>query len=114
MEKAEIDLGFTEIRSPIDGIAGVARAQLGNLVGPSDSEPLTSVSQLDPIHVAFPLSEQEYLRFASRSAAGASTSRRLREGTLELVLADGSVYPHRGTGVPGRPRDRSAARARSP
>jgi membrane fusion protein (multidrug efflux system) len=99
VEKAQLDLAFTEIRSPIDGIAGVARAQLGDLVGPNDAEPLTSVSQLDPIRVSFPLSEREYLRFAPaiREAAAGGPA---REGRLELILADGSSWPHRGRAVP--------------
>jgi membrane fusion protein (multidrug efflux system) len=98
-EKAELDLAFTEIRSPIDGIAGVARAQLGNLVGPSDPEPLTTVSKLDQVRVAFPLSEREYLRFAQafRSTAEGSPQ---REARLELILADDSIWPHRGRAVP--------------
>ena len=101
MDKANLDLAFTEIRSPIDGMAGVARAQLGDLVGPGDPEPLTSVSQLDPIRVSFPLSEREYLRFAEgfrEAAAGRDDGR--REGSLELVLADGATWPHRGRPVP--------------
>jgi membrane fusion protein (multidrug efflux system) len=99
VDKAELDLSFAQIRSPIAGIAGVARAQLGDLVGPSDPEPLTNVSQLDPIRVSFPLSEREYLRFAPvirEAAAGGKT----REGRLELILADGSTWPHRGRAVP--------------
>jgi membrane fusion protein (multidrug efflux system) len=99
VDKAKIDLGFTEIRSPVDGIAGVAQAQLGDLVGPSDPNPLTAVSQLDPILVSFPLSEQEYLRFAPQIAQ-AVQNKRFQEGTLELILADGSVFPHRGTAYP--------------
>jgi membrane fusion protein (multidrug efflux system) len=98
-EKSAIDLGFTEIRSPIDGIVGVAKRQLGDLVGPGDPEPLTSVSQLDPIRVSFPVSEQEYLRFASQFAE-AITEKNFEEGGLQIVLADGSVYAHRGTGYP--------------
>jgi membrane fusion protein (multidrug efflux system) len=98
MEKARIDLDFTEIRSPVNGIAGVARAQIGDLVGPTDAEPLTNVSQLDPIHVTFQISEQEYLRYADRIAA--AVARGSFEGALQLVLADGSVYPHPGRGFP--------------
>ena len=98
-EKAELDLAFTEIRSPIDGIAGVARAQLGNLVGPSDPDPLTTVSQLDPVRVSFPLSEREYLRFA-QAFRGAAEGSQQREARLELILADGSTWPHRGRAVP--------------
>jgi membrane fusion protein (multidrug efflux system) len=99
VDKAELDLSFAQIRSPIDGIAGVARAQLGDLVGPSDPEPLTNVSQLDPIRVAFPLSEREYLRFA-QAFREAAEGGRTQEGRLELVLADGSTWPHRGRAVP--------------
>jgi membrane fusion protein (multidrug efflux system) len=98
-EKAELDLAFTEIRSPIDGIAGVARAQLGNLVGPGDPDPLTTVSQLDPIRVSFPLSEREYLGFAE-AVRRAMQGDQPREARLELVLADGSTWPHRGRAVP--------------
>lgn len=100
VEKAELDLAFTAIRSPIDGIAGVARAQLGNLVGPNDPEPLTTVSQLDPIRVSFPLSEREYLRFSAAIREAMATGGRGREGRLELILADGSTWPHRGRAVP--------------
>jgi membrane fusion protein (multidrug efflux system) len=99
VQTAEIDLEFSEIRSPIGGIAGVALQQLGDFVGPNDAEPLTTVSQLDPIRVAFPLSEQEYLRFAPRFQE-ALVQRNFRRDALELILADGSVYPHRGTGYP--------------
>jgi membrane fusion protein (multidrug efflux system) len=101
VEKADLDLAFTEIRSPIDGIAGVARAQLGDLVGPGDPDPLTTVSQLDPIRVAFPLSEREYLRFAQavRSAVE-GTEGEPREARLELLLTDGSIWPHHGRPVP--------------
>src|SRR5262245_38273402 len=57
VDKADIELGFTEIRSPIAGVVGVAKRQLGDLVGPNDAEPLTTVSQLDPIRVSFEVSE---------------------------------------------------------
>jgi membrane fusion protein (multidrug efflux system) len=99
VDKAQIDLGFTEIRSPVDGIVGVAQGQLGDLVGPNDQEPLTSVSQLDPIRVSFPLSEQEYLRFGPRVEEAVRVGH-FGVDRLELILADGSVYPHRGTGYP--------------
>ncbi len=99
VETAKINLGFTEIRSPVDGIVGVAQAQLGDFVGPSSAEPLTAVSQLDPIRASFPVSEQDYLRFASRIQEALRVGH-FREGLQELVLADGSVYPHRGTGYP--------------
>jgi len=98
-EKARLDLGFSQIRSPIDGVVGVAAAQLGDFVGPADKDPLTSVSQLDAIRVSFPLSEQEYLRAAPRVQKAVEEGS-FKKGTLQLVLADGTVYPHRGTAYP--------------
>ena len=98
VERAKIDLAFTEIRSPVDGIAGVANAQLGDLVGPAVGA-LTTVSQLDPILVSFPLSEQEYLRYAP-AIGQAVKEGEFKGGTVELVLADGSVFPQRGVAYP--------------
>jgi membrane fusion protein (multidrug efflux system) len=99
VEEAQIELGFTEIRSPIDGVVGVAKAQLGDFVAPGDPEPLTTVSQLDPIRVSFQVSEQEYLRYAPRFQKAVEEGR-FQSGGVEMVLADGSVYPHRGVGYP--------------
>jgi membrane fusion protein (multidrug efflux system) len=90
LDKAQLDLEFTKILSPIDGIAGMAKAQLGNLVGPGSSEELTTVSTVDPIKVYASVSEQEYLKAAERHGA------RGERGTIEMILADGSVYPHKG------------------
>ena len=90
LDKAELDLGFTRITSPVDGIAGIAKTQLGNLVGPSMQEELTSVSTVDPIKVYINASEQEYLHFRTFGAD------RVRAMALTLLLADGSVYAHEG------------------
>ena len=87
-EKAELDLKFTRITSPINGIAGIAKAQIGNLVGPGSVEELTTVSTLDPIKVMVPLTEQEYLKDLKKHQNG--------KAKLELILADGSVHPHQG------------------
>lgn len=94
VEKAQLDLGFTRITSPIDGIAGISKAQLGNLVGPGSANAvLTTVSQVDPIKAYIPLSEQEYLQFARDRKNG----NKQQDGQpLELILADGSPYPHPG------------------
>ena len=66
VKQAELNLGWTEIRSPIDGIAGIADAQIGDLIQPNTL--LTTVSRVDPIKVTFPVSEREYLKFADRIA----------------------------------------------
>lgn len=87
LDNARVNLEFTRLTSPIDGIAGVAQTQVGNLVSPASSA-VTTVSTLDPIKVNFTVSEQEYLAFA-RSGA-------LNRLQLELILADGSSYPHKG------------------
>lgn len=89
-DKAALDLGFTRLTSPIDGIAGIAKAQIGNLVGPGQIEELTTVSTVNPIKAYVALSEQEYLK--------AQESRKKQAGKvpLNLILADGSVFPHKG------------------
>ena len=94
LEKAQLDLDWTQIKSPIDGVAGVSVAQVGDLI--SENTVLTTVSQLDPIKVSFPISEQEYLRYAERMQLAMADP--AREGILELVLSDGSVHAHKGKG----------------
>jgi membrane fusion protein (multidrug efflux system) len=91
VEKAQLNFNWTQVTSPIDGIAGIAVAQVGDLVG--ESTLLTTVSQVDPIKVSVPISEQDYLKFASRLSVPPPND---REGKLELVLSDGTVYPERG------------------
>ena len=92
MERAELDLGWTKVTSLVDGVAGIAEIQMGNLVGPQVR--LTSVSQVDPIKVYFPVSEQEYLRATHLSSNGQPME--LFDSAPELILADGTVYPHKG------------------
>ncbi|MBZ5602107.1 MAG: efflux RND transporter periplasmic adaptor subunit [Acidobacteriia bacterium] len=89
VEAARVNLGFTKLTSPIDGIAGQAQVQVGNLVSPSGGN-ITTVSTLEPIKAEFTVSEQEYLNFTRAGSAG------LNRLQLELILADGSVYPHKG------------------
>jgi membrane fusion protein (multidrug efflux system) len=90
VETASINLGFTRIVSPIDGIAGIAQAQVGDLVSTS-SGPLTTVSTLDPIRDYFTVSEQEYLALQKRFSNSDKD-----HWKLQLILADGSTYPHEG------------------
>jgi membrane fusion protein, multidrug efflux system len=95
VETAELNLGFTTIRSPIDGIAGLAQGQIGNLVSAGSSS-LTTVSTVDPIKAYFTVTEQEYLRWVRENPIESEREARAREIELELVLADGTVYPHKG------------------
>ena len=95
VEQAQLNLGFTHVTSLFQGIAGIAQVQLGNLVNPSTV--LTSVSQVNPIKAYFPISEQEYLRLASGINAAQGDLESAKDSPpLELVLADGAVYPSKG------------------
>lgn len=96
LETAEVNLGFTKLTSPIDGIAGLAQQQVGALVNTS-SGPVTTVSTLDPIKVYFTVSEQEYLDFHRRYTTQTSVEAERKQMRLELLLADGSTYPSPGT-----------------
>jgi len=91
VENARLNLGWTKVYSPIAGIAGIAPVQVGDLVTPSTL--LTTVSQLDPMKVTFPISEREYLRFADRIKEHREKGRAKDEPDLQLILADGSTYP---------------------
>ena len=86
---AQLNLGFTQVVSLIDGIAGIALAQIGDLVTPSTL--LTTVSTVDPIKIYFPVSEREYLNYVKEHP-----EEEKRHLTLEMLLANGSVYPHPG------------------
>jgi membrane fusion protein (multidrug efflux system) len=93
---AQLNLGFTSIISPIDGIAGIAQAQVGNLIT-TTSAPLTTVSTVDPIKVYFTLGEQQYLDFTKRSLIEARRGASVAQIELELVLSDGTAYPEKGS-----------------
>jgi membrane fusion protein (multidrug efflux system) len=92
VENAQLNLGFTKIKSPIDGLAGTALAQIGDLLSPS-SGLLTTVSTLNPIKVYFQISEQSYLNFWRHHAAGSGAETNVE---LELIFSDGSIYPQKG------------------
>jgi membrane fusion protein (multidrug efflux system) len=95
VEQAELNLEWTKVTSLVDGIAGIAQVQIGNLVGANSI--LTSVSQVDPIKAFFPISEREYVLVQKESNATSSKHTIRFFGTsLELILTDGSVYPQRG------------------
>jgi len=95
-ETAKINLDFTRLIAPIDGIAGQAQLQVGALVNPS-SGPVTSVSTVDPIKVYFTVSESEYLDWNKRFPTETTREEADRGLRLQLILADGSTYSHEGT-----------------
>jgi len=94
VKTAQLNLEFTKVRSLTDGVAGIARGQLGDLVGPTTL--LTSVSRVDPIKAYVAISEREYLRFVGEIDGAAARPFPNAETPLELVLTDGTVYPHPG------------------
>jgi len=94
LDAAQLNLGFTRVDSPVDGIAGIAKAQIGNLVGPGQIQELTAVSTVDPIKAYIAISEQEYMKF--RRKRGEQDEKSAEAIPLELILADGTVYPHKG------------------
>ena len=114
LRQAQLNLSYTDIRTPVTGIAGLAQVRVGNLVGQDGPTLLTTVSQVDPMRVNFPLGESDYVRAAERlkQLAGRdlawararftkldeaqAAGQKLDDDSLELVLSDGSVYPHRG------------------
>ena len=92
LQAAELNLAFTKVKSPVNGIAGIRAANIGDLVGTDQRTLLTTVSQIDPILVQFPISEQEYLKLRDFFLAKDSPL----QSSLELILSDGSVYPIKG------------------
>jgi membrane fusion protein (multidrug efflux system) len=97
VEQAKLNLEFTDVKSLLDGVAGIAQVQIGNLVNPTTV--LTSVSQLDPMKAYFSISEQEYIHFADRINIQTQKEIPSNGPPFELILADGSVYPHKGIGL---------------
>ena len=93
---AQLNLGFTRVLSPIDGVAGIAQAQVGNLIT-TTSSPLTTVSTVDPIKVYFTLNEREYINFTKRNLIDAQQGASVAQLELELILADGTTYPQKGS-----------------
>jgi len=96
VETAKINLDFTRLAAPIDGIAGQAQLQVGALVNLS-SGPVTSVSTVDPIKVYFTVGEPQYLAWRKRFPTESSRLEADRNLHLELILADCSTYAHPGT-----------------
>jgi membrane fusion protein (multidrug efflux system) len=92
---AELNVGFTKVTSLVDGVAAIATAQIGDLVGPATL--LTTVSQIDPIKAYFPLGEQDYLRVADRNNRRGGKGPWSGGTPLTLILSDGTTYPHAGS-----------------
>lgn len=94
LESAELDLSYTKVLAPIDGLTGKTEVKAGALVGRGQSTLLTTLSTNDPIHCRFSLSERDYLALARRIRQGGE-----RPPEFEMILSDGSLHPYKGTFV---------------
>ena len=95
VKQAELNLGYTKITAPIDGIAGFANNQVGDLVSPT-SGPLTTISQIDPIKAVVTAGEGPFTDFVSRHPDPTERAAYIRSLEFELILGDGKVYPQKG------------------
>jgi membrane fusion protein, multidrug efflux system len=97
VESAKLNLGFTTVLAPIDGVAGIANAQVGDLLGPQSTNPLTTISTVDPILVNFTASEQDYLNATIDARKGGQSQEQfLRSLSFNLQLANGMFAAHKG------------------
>jgi len=96
VETARINLGFTRLAAPIDGVPGIAQLQVGALVSPA-SGAITTISTIDPIKVFFTISEQQYLERKRQYPTPEAFLEARKHLQLELILADGTTYEHKGT-----------------
>jgi membrane fusion protein (multidrug efflux system) len=94
--QAELNLGYTTVQSPINGIIGRIQVDRGNLVGKSDPTLLATVSAVDPIYTNFSVAEADYLRLAPRIRLDPQGRARDTDSQLQLFLADDSLFPHKG------------------
>jgi len=95
LHQAELNVEFCNITSPVDGIVGIAKAQVGDLVGTGSNVLLTSVSTLDPAKILFPVSEADYLAAYKRAEETLKKPLEERPKNFELILADGSNFPQK-------------------
>jgi RND family efflux transporter MFP subunit len=95
VKQAEINLGYTKITAPIDGVAGFTNNQVGDLVGPTTG-PLTTMSQIDPIKAVVTAGEGPFVDFVSRHPDATERNAYIKSLDFDLILGSGSVYPHKG------------------
>jgi RND family efflux transporter MFP subunit len=96
VKSAELNLGYTKITAPIDGLAGFANSQVGDLVGPASTTPLTTVSQIDPIKAIVTVGEGAFTDFFARYPDTRKRQALLKSIDFDLILGSGNVYPRKG------------------
>jgi membrane fusion protein (multidrug efflux system) len=94
LDRAQLDLDFTRVVAPVDGVAGLSNVHIGDLIGPSTV--LTTVTQIDPAKANISVSEQQYLNYIRQYTTNASRERFIKDARFDLVLGDGSVYARKG------------------
>lgn len=101
VQSAQVNLDFTKVVAPIDGLAGLANYEVGTYVSPSSQQPLTTIVAIDPIKVVFQVGQDDYLGLISQSIKDPSNVAQQRkeneEAGMRMILSDGTVYPHKGT-----------------
>jgi membrane fusion protein (multidrug efflux system) len=95
VHQAELNLGFCDVTAPVDGIVGIAKAEVGDLVGTGGNVVLTNISTLDPAKILCPVSEADYLTFHQRGQETLNKPLNERPKNIELILADGSTFPNK-------------------
>ena len=95
VQQAELNLGYTKVTAPIDGMAGFANSQVGDLVGPTTG-PLTTVSQIDPIKAVVTAGEGPFTDFVSRHPDATERNAYIKTLDFDLILGNGEMYPHKG------------------
>ena len=95
VQQAELNLGYTKVTAPIDGMAGFANSQVGDLVGPTTG-PLTTVSQIDPIKAVVTAGEGPFTDFVSRHPDATERNAYIKTLNFDLILGNGEMYPHKG------------------
>jgi len=95
VQQAELNLGYTKVTAPIDGLAGFANSQVGDLVGPTTG-PLTTVSQIDPIKAVVTAGEGPFTDFVSRHPDATERNAYIKTLNFDLILGNGEMYPHKG------------------
>jgi membrane fusion protein (multidrug efflux system) len=95
VEQAQLNLNFCRVTAPVEGIAGIAKAQVGDLVGTGSNVVLTSISTLNPAKILFPISEADYLAAIQRVQETLNKPLEQRPESIDLILADGSTFPNK-------------------
>lgn len=101
VQSSQVNLNFTKVVAPIDGLAGLANFEVGTYVSPSSTQPLTTIVAIDPIKVVFQVGQDDYLSLISESINNPSNAARAKEENqksgMNMILSDGTVYPHKGS-----------------